>query len=77
MISPCPPGFGEPNELGDGVEEMRFYKEHSRIDPKADLDRIGLRMGSTEIVLGDFVDIDRPGYVARKRALIERAAERV
>jgi 2-oxoglutarate ferredoxin oxidoreductase subunit beta len=75
VISPCPPGFGEPNELGSGVEEMRFYKEHTRIDPKADLEHIGLRMGASEIVLGDFVDIDRPGYVARKRALIDRAAE--
>jgi 2-oxoglutarate ferredoxin oxidoreductase subunit beta len=30
VVSPCPTGFGRPNRLGTGIEEMRYYQEHAR-----------------------------------------------
>jgi len=38
IISPCPTNFGRRNKLGEGLDEMKYYKEHSiikhNIDPK-------------------------------------------
>ena len=73
VLSPCPPGFGEPNELGEGVDEMKLYKQSAIINHKADLREIGLELGGSKIVLGNFVDIDKPSYLVRKRGVLEKA----
>jgi len=70
VLSPCPPGFGERNHLGEGADQMRYFKEHSRIDHAADLRDLGLSLEEGEIILGDFVDRERPTLLARKRALM-------
>lgn len=62
IISPCPTNFGRRNKLGDGLNEMIYYRENSKIrhftDPKdADLSLNG------EIVVGKFVDIEKPTFL--------------
>ncbi|MCK4407776.1 MAG: hypothetical protein KAV44_08885, partial [Bacteroidales bacterium] len=62
IISPCPTNYGRRNKLGDGLDEMKYYREHSiikhGINPKeADLSFNG------EIVVGKFVDIDKPTFL--------------
>ncbi len=61
IISPCPTSYGRRNKLGDGLDEMRYYQKNSVIkhglDPKeADLNLNG------EIIVGKFVDIDKPTF---------------
>jgi 2-oxoglutarate ferredoxin oxidoreductase subunit beta len=63
VISPCPVGFGKSNDIGEGLDEMRMYRTNSIVDPDADLKDAGIDMQKeSPIVLGDFVDIERPVY---------------
>ncbi len=64
VISPCPVGFGKSNDIGEGLDEMRMYRTNSIVDPDADLRDAGIEMQKeSPIVLGDFVDIERPVFV--------------
>jgi 2-oxoglutarate ferredoxin oxidoreductase subunit beta len=63
VISPCPVGFGKSNDIGEGLDEMRMYRQDCVVDPGADLSRAGIDMRhGSPIVLGDFVDIERPVF---------------
>ena len=61
VIAPCPVGYGRPNKLGSGLDEMKFYRENSLVqndtDPReAD---IGLK---GKIIVGKFIDQSRPTF---------------
>ena len=65
VLSPCPIGFGKSNDLGEGRDEMWFYRRRSIVDDSAPLDSIGLTMSEDEpIVLGNFVDRQRPVFAS-------------
>ena len=62
IVSPCPTNFGRRNKLGEGLDEMKYYKEHSiikhNIDPKdTDLSLNG------DIIVGKFIDIEKPTFL--------------
>jgi len=72
VLAPCPVGFGRPNDIGDAMEEMMLYRERCVVDhgaPLAGLD-IDLRDKDRPIVLGNFVDVERPVFdpLAMRRA---------
>ncbi|MFQ6117235.1 MAG: thiamine pyrophosphate-dependent enzyme [Candidatus Bipolaricaulia bacterium] len=76
VVSPCPTSFGRPNELGQGLDEMEWYKERSVIDHDANLHEIGLSMKEdSEIVVGNFVDAERPTFMDRYQEIVKRAQE--
>jgi 2-oxoglutarate/2-oxoacid ferredoxin oxidoreductase subunit beta len=54
VLAPCPIGFGKSNNIPEGVDEMRLYRERCVIDPSVD-------MQDLEIDLRE----DRPIYVGR------------
>jgi 2-oxoglutarate ferredoxin oxidoreductase subunit beta len=61
IISPCPTLYQRRNQMGDGLDTMKFYKEVSKVQngcPTSDLhmDKTGT------IIVGKFVDRDRPEY---------------
>ena len=63
VLSPCPIGFGRANDLGEGVEEMEFYREQCEVDPLATLDALELSMAKdSALTCGEFVSIERPVY---------------
>jgi len=63
VLAPCPVGFGKANDLGEGLDEMWFYRRRSIVNHQANLEDIGLSMSEEEpIVLGNFVDRDRPVF---------------
>jgi 2-oxoglutarate/2-oxoacid ferredoxin oxidoreductase subunit beta len=64
VIAPCPTLYQRRNRLGDGLEEMKYYKEKSVKMNGADPSdpALDLRMRET-IGVGKFVDIDKPHYV--------------
>lgn len=64
VLAPCPIGFGRPNNIGDAMEEMMLYRERCVVDhgaPLGTLD-IDLREKERSIILGNFVDIERPVF---------------
>ncbi len=76
VLSPCPTLYQRRNKMGDGLETMKYYKENSKVRngaPTADaaLTKTG------EILVGKFVDRERPDYIERMRSqFIESLGDR-
>jgi 2-oxoglutarate ferredoxin oxidoreductase subunit beta len=62
IISPCPTLYQRRNRLGDGLETMKYYKEKSRTAHGANTRDVGIGF-QAEIVVGKFVDIERPTFL--------------
>jgi len=59
VLAPCPIGFGRPNDLGEGLDEMHLYREGCVVNHGADLLQTNIDLRQKEpIVLGNFVDIE-------------------
>ncbi len=61
VLSPCPTLYQRRNKLGDALETMKYYKKASKIRHGAPTSECGLGKDG-EIVVGKFVDRDRPDY---------------
>jgi 2-oxoglutarate ferredoxin oxidoreductase subunit beta len=74
ILAPCPTSFGRPNDLGMGLDEMKWYRENSVVDPQVDLGEIGISMKKdSKIVVGNFVDRERPTFSERRRLGLKKA----
>jgi 2-oxoglutarate ferredoxin oxidoreductase subunit beta len=62
VIAPCPTGYGRPNKLGSGLEEMRYYKEMAEVRNGADPGEADVRLRG-KIICGTFVNVDRPDFM--------------
>jgi len=64
VLSPCPVGFGHPNDIGEGMEEVWLYRERCIVDHGANLAdlEIDLRRKDAPFVMGNFVDIERAPF---------------
>jgi 2-oxoglutarate ferredoxin oxidoreductase subunit beta len=67
VMSPCPTLYQRRNGMGDGLDAMLFYKEKSRIANGASTADLDITKEG-EIVVGKFVDRDRPEYYDLMRA---------
>jgi 2-oxoglutarate/2-oxoacid ferredoxin oxidoreductase subunit beta len=67
VLSPCPTLYQRRNKMGDGLDTMKFYKEVSKVRNGASTSECALTK-SGEIVVGKFVDRDRPDYLQLLRA---------
>jgi 2-oxoglutarate/2-oxoacid ferredoxin oxidoreductase subunit beta len=61
IISPCPTLYGRRNKIGDGLDEVKTYKQRSVIRNGADPKEVALGM-TGPIVVGKFVDRERTTY---------------
>ncbi|MDJ0698545.1 MAG: thiamine pyrophosphate-dependent enzyme [Woeseiaceae bacterium] len=67
VLSPCPTSFGRRNKLGEGLDEVELYRQLCRIEhgvqnlEELDIDIVD---HDKEIVVGNFVDIERPAFHA-------------
>ena len=61
VLSPCPTLYSRRNRLGDGLDQMKYYKESGVIRNGAPTNEVGIGFGG-ELVLGKFVDKERPPY---------------
>jgi 2-oxoglutarate ferredoxin oxidoreductase subunit beta len=61
-LAPCPTLFSRRNRLGDGVDQVRYYKEKSVVRNGADTKEVALGFQS-EIIVGKFVDRERPTWL--------------
>ena len=64
VLSPCPTGFGRPNDVGEGIEEMVKYHSRCKWDDRARLEDvdIDLMRPDSPVIVGNFVDRDRPAF---------------
>ena len=64
VLAPCPTGFGRPNNIGDGLEEMERYRSRCVVNHRAALHELDLDLRRIDqpFILGNFVDIDRPHF---------------
>jgi 2-oxoglutarate ferredoxin oxidoreductase subunit beta len=76
VISPCPTLYQRRNRMGDGLDAMKFYREHSKVKNGAPTSEVGLSING-EIVVGKFIEIERPSYSEMMgHRLEERLGER-
>lgn len=61
VMSPCPTLYQRRNGMGDGLDAMLHYKEKSRIAHGSSTAELDITKEG-EIVVGKFVDRDRPEY---------------
>jgi 2-oxoglutarate ferredoxin oxidoreductase subunit beta len=62
ILAPCPTLYSRRNKLGDGLEQMIYYKENSEIRHGADTKTVALGFQG-KIIVGKFVDKERPTYL--------------
>jgi len=61
VISPCAMYYSRINKLGDGLDMMKFYYDHSVIKHGEPTDHLEIDY-QKEIVIGKFVDRERPTF---------------
>ncbi|MGA9365218.1 MAG: 2-oxoacid:ferredoxin oxidoreductase subunit beta [Bacteroidota bacterium] len=62
ILAPCPTLYSRRNKLGDGLDQMIYYKENSEIRHGADTKTVALDFQG-KIIVGKFVDKERPTYL--------------
>jgi 2-oxoglutarate ferredoxin oxidoreductase subunit beta len=67
VISPCPTLYQRRNKLGDALDTMKYYKDASKVRNGASTADVGLSKQG-EIIVGKFVDRERPDYYEMLRA---------
>jgi 2-oxoglutarate ferredoxin oxidoreductase subunit beta len=67
VISPCPTLYQRRNKMGDGLDAMKFYKQVSKVRNGAPTCEVDLTKDG-EIVVGKFVDRERPDYLESMKA---------
>lgn len=65
VISPCPIYYGRFNRLGDALGELRYYKENTVVQNGAPLPECDLSTLGGRIVVGKFVEEQKPTFLAR------------
>lgn len=73
ILAPCPTLYQRRNKLGDAVETMNYYKQHSAIKNGASTRELDLGFQG-EIVVGKFIDTERPTL---QQSMEERYRERL
>lgn len=71
ILAPCPVNFGRRNDLPEGIDELKMYQKYSTVANFAD-PRIAEIKWENEIIVGKFVDIEKPTYEERVKNLIEK-----
>ena len=74
IISPCPIYYGRFNRLGDSLNELRYYRDNSEVKNFAPLKEADLSKLGGKIVVGKFVEEQRPTFMDRRAAHAARRA---
>jgi 2-oxoglutarate/2-oxoacid ferredoxin oxidoreductase subunit beta len=72
IISPCPTLYQRRNKMGDGLAAMQYYKQVSKVKNGCPTGEVGLTKAG-EIIVGKFVDRDRPDYMELMRHQMQEA----
>jgi len=74
VVSPCPTVYSRYNHLGDGLDMLKHYHANSRIENGANTKNIPLETNN-EIVVGKFVDIEKPTFLDYQREQVEKGKQ--
>lgn len=72
VIAPCPVVYGRMNKRPEGLDEMHYFQEKSIIRNGVDPKDVGIELNGP-IVIGKFVDIERPTLEHRLSQVSEKA----
>jgi 2-oxoglutarate ferredoxin oxidoreductase subunit beta len=72
ILAPCPTLYSRRNRLGDGLDQMMYFRDSSEINNDADTKTVGLTMQG-KIVCGTFVNKDKPTYLESRDAFYMKA----
>ena len=61
ILAACPTLYSRRNKLGDGLDQMMYFRDFSEIKNGADTKTVSLDFNA-KITIGKFVDIERPSY---------------
>lgn len=67
IMSPCPTLYLRRNKLGDGVDQVRYFKEHSVLKNGANTEEVAIT-ATDPIVVGTFVERVRPTWLDSRNA---------
>jgi 2-oxoglutarate ferredoxin oxidoreductase subunit beta len=59
VLAPCPTLYLRRNQLGEGLDEMNYYRDNSVIRNGASTKDVAIEYRK-ELIVGKFVDIERP-----------------
>jgi len=74
VISPCAQYYSRINRLGDGLDMMNFYHDHCEIRHGEDTKNLDIGFQS-KIIVGKFVDRERPTYTESYNKWLARVDE--
>lgn len=72
VLGPCPTLYGRMNKMPQGLDTLHEYQEKSVVRDGADTKDVSIAPDGP-IVVGKFVDIERPTFSDQCRLVIERA----
>jgi len=72
VMCPCPTLYSRRNKLGDGVDQMKYYKEKSVIKNGANTKEVELTFQG-EIIVGKFVDTERMTWLESMNSHLSQA----
>jgi 2-oxoglutarate ferredoxin oxidoreductase subunit beta len=73
VISPCPTGFGRRHRQREGIDTLRYYREHGVIRHGTDPRETDIALGGA-IIEGKFVDIEKPTFLEQHARMLEHIA---
>jgi len=73
-IAPCPTGYGRPNKLGTGLDEMRYYREMSEVRNGADPGEVDILLRE-KIIVGTFINVERPHFLENYKSIVVAGAQ--
>jgi len=75
VITPCPEIFGRRNKMATGIEMMNWFKKAS--DIRNNSDPAKAEITSEKIVLGEFIDVEKPTYDRLLRDMISKVQKKI
>jgi 2-oxoglutarate ferredoxin oxidoreductase subunit beta len=75
VISPCPEIYDRYNKLGTAVEVMKWFKLVSQVQKEYDPAKAAIT--KNQIIIGEFVDIEKPSYGRLLRDMTAKVQEKL
>jgi len=75
VITPCPEIYGRRNKMATGIDMMNWFKRASDIQSNSDPAKAEIT--SERIVLGEFINIEKPTYNRLLRDMISKVQKKI
>jgi 2-oxoglutarate ferredoxin oxidoreductase subunit beta len=74
VITPCPTAYGRRNRQGTGLDIMKYFNDRSIIKHGSDPREADIGV-DTDIIVGKFIDIDRPTFTDTLESGLQRTLD--